>query len=62
MTLLSKLAVYLALLIGLALPAIAADGLVTVPSSVNAKLTIDKLEAALKGGGATILHCAQQNC
>jgi uncharacterized protein (DUF302 family) len=54
MTLLSKLAVYLALLIGLALPAIAADGLVTVPSSVNAKLTIDKLEAALKGGGATI--------
>jgi uncharacterized protein (DUF302 family) len=50
----AKLSVYLALLIAFAVPAIAADGLVTVPSSVSAKQTIDKLEAALKGGGATI--------
>jgi uncharacterized protein (DUF302 family) len=54
MKLLSKIAVQLALLIGLATPAFAADGLVTVPSSSNAKQTIDKLEAALKAGGATI--------
>lgn len=54
MSLISKVACTLMLCIGLAVPALAADGLVTVPSSSNAKLTIDKLEAALKGGGATI--------
>ena len=32
----------------------AADGLVTVASSFGAKETIDRLEAVLKGGGATI--------
>jgi uncharacterized protein (DUF302 family) len=33
----------------------AADGLVTVASSYSAKETIDRLEAVLKGGGATII-------
>ena len=54
MRLITKLALHLAVLIGLTLPTYAADGLVTVPSSTNAKQTIDKLEAALKAGGATI--------
>ncbi len=54
MRLITKLALQLALLIGLALPTYAADGLVTVPSSSNAKLTIDKLAVALTAGGATI--------
>jgi uncharacterized protein (DUF302 family) len=54
MRLMTKLALHLALLIGLALPTYAADGVVTVPSSSNAKLTIDKLAAALTAGGATI--------
>ncbi len=49
-----RLITTLAVLIGLSLPSSAADGLVTVPSSTNAKQTIDKLEAALKAGGATI--------
>ena len=35
-------------------PAWAVDGLVTVPSGFPVKQTIDRLEAALKGGGATI--------
>ena len=34
--------------------AYAADGLVTVPSSFSAAQTIDRLEAALKAGGATV--------
>ncbi len=54
MSLLSKFALKVALLIGLTIPTFAADGLITVPSSSNAKQTIDKLEAALKAGGATI--------
>jgi uncharacterized protein (DUF302 family) len=54
MPVITKLAMQFALLLGLAFPAFAADGLVTVPSSSNAKQTIDKLEAALKAGGATI--------
>jgi uncharacterized protein (DUF302 family) len=54
MKLLSKIALQLAVLVGLAIPAFAADGLVTLASSSNAKGTIDKLEAALKAGGATI--------
>lgn len=44
--------------LGLALlvsaPAMAADGLVTVPSPHSAKVTIDRLETALKAGNATI--------
>ena len=52
MKLLTKICLWLALL---ATPALAADGLVTVPSSFNAKQTIDRLEAALKTGGATII-------
>jgi uncharacterized protein (DUF302 family) len=39
----------------LAGPAMAVDGLVTVPSSFPVKETIDRLEAALKGGNATII-------
>ena len=54
MSLMSKVVFQLLLVVGLALPAFAADGLVTVPSNSNAKQTIDKLEAALKAGGATI--------
>ena len=34
--------------------ALAVDGLVTVASNVGAKQTIDRLEAVLKAGGATI--------
>ena len=35
-------------------PVVAADGLITVESGFNTKQTIDRLEAALKAGGATI--------
>lgn len=45
-------------LLGLALltsPALAVDGLVTIPSSFPVKETIDRLESALKGGNATII-------
>ncbi len=42
-------------LVFLASPAMAVDGLVTVPSSFPVKETIDRLEAALKGGNATII-------
>ncbi len=54
MRLLSKFVLQMALFMGLALPVFAADGVVTIPSSSSAKQTIDKLEAALKAGGATI--------
>jgi uncharacterized protein (DUF302 family) len=54
MNFLAKVTLQLALLIGLALPGLAADGIITIPSGSNAKQTIDKLEAALKAGGATI--------
>jgi uncharacterized protein (DUF302 family) len=54
MSLITKLACQLMLVVGLALPAFAADGVITVPSSSNVKQTIDKLEAALKAGGAAI--------
>ena len=42
-------------LVLLASPATAVDGLVTVPSNFPVKETIDRLEAALKGGNATII-------
>ena len=53
MKFLIKCLAVLALAIGA--PALAADGLITVPSSFNTKQTIDRLEAALKTGGATII-------
>ena len=47
-----------AALVSLALlstPALAADGLVTIPSAVSVKQTIDRLEVILKAGGASII-------
>ena len=41
-------------LLFVASPALAADGLITIPSNFGAKITIDRLETALKSGGATI--------
>ena len=52
MKVLIKCRVWLAVALGA--PAMAADGLITVPSSFNSRQTIDRLEAALKSGGATI--------
>ena len=39
----------------LSMPALAAEGLVTIPSAVSVKQTIDRLEVILKAGGASII-------
>jgi uncharacterized protein (DUF302 family) len=54
MTRLARKMIGVLLLAFAGLPAFAADGLVTVPSAHNAKQTVDRMEAALKAGGATV--------